>query len=78
MRFTLKDVLNRFVLLFDFLNKKIVPPREYQSIYNYSLLGKYKELGIITQKQMQQYEKEPFGDKECKLCLYKTRCEKDK
>lgn len=76
--FTVNDILKRYILLDNFIKSNTVPPREYQQIYNANDIPSYVYYGILTKRQADNYKVSPFGDKECRICTYRTRCAKDR
>jgi len=77
-RFTVNDLLERFRILYKYVQKEKAPPREYIPIYAEENLKTYEKLGIISKFQYDKYYQEsPFGDMECAWCGYSSICSKD-
>ena len=74
-RYNMNDILLRYKVLIEFLEKKELPPREFMKIYPAKEIAIYKKLGIISQRQLELYKIEPFGDYECKFCGYSKLCD---
>jgi CRISPR/Cas system-associated exonuclease Cas4 (RecB family) len=77
-RYTVSDILGRYKNLLDYINTDTTPPREFQAIYPREQLPTYAKLGILSKRQVENYDKEPFGDFECRFCGYKDICCKEK
>ena len=76
-RFTVTNILDRYALLYDYILHEKVPPKDFVKIYPKTLLPLYNNLGLITKRQLEDYDKAPFGDFECRFCGYKTPCDED-
>jgi hypothetical protein len=77
-RFTVTNILDRYSLLYDYILSESPPPKDFTDIYPRELLPLYYKLGIITKKQLEDYDRSPFGDFECRYCGYKIVCSGDK
>lgn len=77
-RYTVNDILERYALLFEFIGKDEVPPREFLKIYDKNDIKDYVRVGFISKKQAENYNTTPFGDHQCKFCGYSNQCDKDK
>lgn len=78
MRYTVDELLKRYKILNKYILKSEVPPKEYMDIYPMSEIESYYKLGIISKKQLEKYNVEPFGDFMCRFCEYKNKCKEDK
>lgn len=76
-RFKVTDILNRYKILYKYIEENKVPPKEYMKIYPKEDIVSYYKLGIISKKQLDNYYVDAFGDFCCKYCEYKDICDKD-
>lgn len=76
-RFEVNDILYRYKILKQYVDKEIVPPKDYIQIYNKEDIYRYYKAGAISKKQLEAYGIKPFGDSQCRFCNYKKECEKD-
>lgn len=77
-RYSINDILDRYKGLLEFIVSGKTPTRELQAIYPREHLQTYVNLGIISKRQAENYDKEPFGDIDCRWCGYKAICNKEK
>jgi hypothetical protein len=77
-RFTVNELLDRYLELAKYLKEDTLPPREFQGIYSKDQLKDYLKVGIISKKRFEKYNDEPFGDFECAYCGYRDKCDGEK
>jgi hypothetical protein len=73
-RFNVDDILQRYKLLKYYIDNKIIPPKDYIETYKKEDVYSYYKAGVFSKKQLEQYNKSPFGDSSCKFCNYKKTC----
>jgi CRISPR/Cas system-associated exonuclease Cas4 (RecB family) len=77
-RFTMQDVYDRYALLNDYVENKILPPRDYELVYSDEKIEGLNKLGEIAKtkydKCKNNHEKNPIGDWECRYCNYCKVC----
>jgi len=76
-RYKVKDLLDRYVTLYKYIQANKVPPREYIDIYPVDMIPDYYKLGILSKKQVDAYNIKPFGDSACIYCGYKHLCKNE-
>lgn len=76
-RYTVNDILDRYMLLAKFIEEESIPPMEYIKEYDKKNIKDYIKVGLLSKKQAENYEIAPFGDYECRFCGYRAQCDKD-
>lgn len=77
LRFKVQDILDRYKLLDTYIKLNKTPPKEYMHLYPVELIPSYYKAGILSKKQVEAYNKTPFGDSNCRFCNYKNTCIKE-
>lgn len=75
--FSVTGILKRYKALKSYVEKKEVPPREFQITYPKNKISTYRKLGIISKTRAEKYLLSPLGDIECEFCSYLNQCKKD-
>jgi hypothetical protein len=76
-RFSIDDILERYKILREFVDKEELPPREFMKTYNAKDISTYVKLGVLSKNQGEKFKEEPFGDFECRFCGYSEMCDRN-
>ena len=79
--FSVEDIRDRYVEATDYIDKGIVPPKDYEDKYTPERIEILYARGKIVKTKYEKYkqnpQKNPVGDWTCAYCSYKGQCEKD-
>ena len=78
-RFSLFDIYSSFQQLDEFLENRILPPKDYKSSYTDEQVEVLFSNGEITQTEKANHlnGSRPYMDDECSYCMYRTKCQQD-
>jgi hypothetical protein len=76
-RYTINDMLDRYLELSKSLEEDVPPVTEYMKLYPKNDIDRYVKAGILTKKQGEKYKEEPFGDFNCAYCGFRKKCDED-
>jgi CRISPR/Cas system-associated exonuclease Cas4 (RecB family) len=80
-RFTVEDIYLRFLQLQDYLDKKELPPRDYESIWDPQKVELERSLGSVSQSKYDAWKKSPsknpIGCWQCRYCNFSQICNKE-
>lgn len=78
LRINVKDVFNKFDLVYDYTTNKMLPSQDYSIVYNGEEIEREYKLGRISKIKYNKTQKgEPLGDGKCNYCMYRTKCMND-
>jgi len=78
-KFTIEDVLSRYKLLGYHVQNKIMPPRDYELVYDTARVERENAAGNVSKTAYAEWKKgkRKIGDWQCKFCSYRDYCWKD-
>ena len=78
LRINVADIFNKFDLVYDYTNNKILPSQDYSIVYNSAEVEREFKLGRISKIKYNKTQKgEALGDSKCAYCMYRTKCMND-
>lgn len=77
--FSVDDILARYSLLNHYINDGIIPPRDYELVWDTDRVEREKANGNVSKTAYAEWEKgkRKLGDWNCRYCRYKETCWKD-
>lgn len=75
-RFSVEDIYARFNTLRDFIEKKVLPPRDFQLEYTEKQIEQKFEAGLLSKTKYEEWKKKGKkpGDWNCGWCKYRKEC----
>jgi len=75
IRISIYDIFSKFDLAYDYAVNEMLPPCDYTMIYNPNEIEREFKLGRMSKVKHNKAKKgEPYGDKKCEYCSFKTKC----
>jgi len=79
--YTIEDIHSRYKRAIEYINKKILPPRDFASIYSADQIERLHDKGEISKTDYERWAKNPdknhLGSWQCSYCSWKKQCEQD-
>lgn len=80
-RFTMEDIYERYNILWEHLQNKTLPPRDYEFCYSPQKIEQLNTIGDIGKTAYIDYKKSPtkcpIGDWKCRYCAFPMQCKQD-
>jgi len=77
-RFTIEEIYDRYKELQEYLDRKELPPADYELRWDGPKVKKFYDLGEVSKTAFEDFtknpEKNPVGDWQCSYCAYKHCC----
>lgn len=78
-KFSINDILDRYKLLNYHIQNDIMPPRDYELVWDSARVELEKARGNVSKTAYEEWKKgkRKLGDWQCRYCPYKTPCWQD-
>jgi len=77
-RFTMQEIYDRYAILADHINNKILPVRDFERVWDEEKVEQRHDIGEVSDTAYKDWkkrpEKNPIGDWQCRYCPYSSIC----